>query len=404
MKMRYLAGLLMALIVPFAALAQSQPDSYYWEGFTAESWVKNTSYATVGVKAVNASNVYQVITAGTSEDADNAGPKTTSTDITDGTVHWKWVGTTAALGIDNTSTAGEVALAQTVPVKSRQLDSLTILASATGTSSDRVLTISCLAKDNTTVLYSFPTVAVAANAKVAVVMRANLRQDPDYIIPWKASTTYRLGERATNDSGKVYEVITAGASAASGGPTGVTADITDNAAHWKYVAVAGASPTGITYLNVTPCPRVKASMAAISAGAGITANLSIYGRRAAAGLTRQYSVDYESGSVGSGAALSSGLITTSKLESLQILTEATTTGRTLVVSCMSRDGVNILFSLANVTVAASNKYLLTYRLDANVPSTEAANVTHIPLELCPLMKASIAATGAASAKLAVYGR
>ena len=52
---------------------------------------------------------------------------------------------------------------------------------------------------------------------------------------WAASTAYVVGDRRTNDSGKVYECITAGTSAGSGGPTGTTSDITDNTAHWKYL-------------------------------------------------------------------------------------------------------------------------------------------------------------------------
>lgn len=55
---------------------------------------------------------------------------------------------------------------------------------------------------------------------------------------WVQSTAYVIGDRVNNDTGKIYECITAGTSAGSGGPTGTNADITDNTAHWKYVAAA----------------------------------------------------------------------------------------------------------------------------------------------------------------------
>lgn len=54
---------------------------------------------------------------------------------------------------------------------------------------------------------------------------------------WQASTAYVLGQRATN-TGKAYQVITGGTSAASGGPTTTAANITDNTVHWKYLGTA----------------------------------------------------------------------------------------------------------------------------------------------------------------------
>ncbi len=52
---------------------------------------------------------------------------------------------------------------------------------------------------------------------------------------WVADTVYSIGNRRTN-GGELYEVITAGTSASSGGPTGTGADITDNTVHWKHLA------------------------------------------------------------------------------------------------------------------------------------------------------------------------
>lgn len=53
---------------------------------------------------------------------------------------------------------------------------------------------------------------------------------------WAAGAPYALGERASNDTPiRVYQVITPGTSAGSGGPTGTNDDITDNTVHWRYV-------------------------------------------------------------------------------------------------------------------------------------------------------------------------
>jgi hypothetical protein len=52
---------------------------------------------------------------------------------------------------------------------------------------------------------------------------------------WEASVAYALNQQVSNDTGKCYKCITAGISAASGGPTGTGADITDGAAHWQYI-------------------------------------------------------------------------------------------------------------------------------------------------------------------------
>lgn len=51
---------------------------------------------------------------------------------------------------------------------------------------------------------------------------------------WAPTTAYVLGQRVKN-SGRVYQCITAGTSAGSGGPTTTAADITDGTAHWKHL-------------------------------------------------------------------------------------------------------------------------------------------------------------------------
>jgi hypothetical protein len=69
------------------------------------------------------------------------------------------------------------------------------------------------------------------------------RKSADAVGAWAGSTAYTVGQRVVNDTGKLYECITAGTSAASGGPTGTSQDITDGTAHWKYVQ---AQATGAT--------------------------------------------------------------------------------------------------------------------------------------------------------------
>lgn len=80
-------------------------------------------------------------------------------------------------------------------------------------------------------------------------------------LPWQASTAYVVGQNVSNDTSplKTYTCITAGTSAASGGPTGTGASITDGTATWQYQNPAGMSvfnsgtngnqvaATGITY-------------------------------------------------------------------------------------------------------------------------------------------------------------
>jgi hypothetical protein len=162
--------------------------------------------------------------------------------------------------------------------------------------------------------------------------------------------------------------------------------------------VPGTPPTNTTVWNTTLCPKMNVVMAS-AAG---TAQLDIMGRRQQVNANVQVS-SYESGSVIAGAALASGTIDTRRVESMVILVEATTTNRALVISCTNSAGTS-LFDFASFTVTAANKYLHQIRPDSPTPGSEPTNVTHYPLELCRYMKATVAAAGAASAKLAVYTR
>ena len=72
----------------------------------------------------------------------------------------------------------------------------------------------------------------------------------DIAVPWYASMAHVAGDQVTN-GGRVYQCITAGASAGAGGPTGRLQDITDGAAHWKFMGVVPTTTNqSSTYLTV----------------------------------------------------------------------------------------------------------------------------------------------------------
>jgi hypothetical protein len=53
---------------------------------------------------------------------------------------------------------------------------------------------------------------------------------------WVGSTAYVVGALVLNDTNKIYECVTAGTSASSGGPTGTGSAITDGTVVWNYLA------------------------------------------------------------------------------------------------------------------------------------------------------------------------
>lgn len=71
---------------------------------------------------------------------------------------------------------------------------------------------------------------------------------------WVALTPYVVGDRRSNSS-KSYICITAGTSAASGGPTTTVADITDGTAHWRYLG-AGTAAADVACESEDTGPKV----------------------------------------------------------------------------------------------------------------------------------------------------
>lgn len=56
------------------------------------------------------------------------------------------------------------------------------------------------------------------------------------VAAWAGTTAYALGDRRRNGTTqRVYQCITAGTSAGSGGPTSTSADITDGTVHWRFL-------------------------------------------------------------------------------------------------------------------------------------------------------------------------
>jgi hypothetical protein len=70
-------------------------------------------------------------------------------------------------------------------------------------------------------------------------------------VAWAASTTYKFGDLVLNDSGKTYVATKAGVSASSGGPTGLSAAITDGSVTWRYYPAPVWQPYGFDVPGLT---------------------------------------------------------------------------------------------------------------------------------------------------------
>lgn len=69
---------------------------------------------------------------------------------------------------------------------------------------------------------------------------------------WATGHAYVAGNRVTNNA-NVYQCITAGTSAGSGGPSGTSSNITDNTAHWEYLG-AGTGAVDVPFEAVAAGP------------------------------------------------------------------------------------------------------------------------------------------------------
>ena len=90
--------------------------------------------------------------------------------------------------------------------------------------------------------------------------------DTDVNWAWQLSTVYAVGDTVGNQDGNVYVCITAGTSAAAGGPATTSSDITDGTAHWMYYGAIPDNLTGYVYCYVYPgdCLRLLKIPAIVS--------------------------------------------------------------------------------------------------------------------------------------------
>lgn len=79
---------------------------------------------------------------------------------------------------------------------------------------------------------------------------------------WVGSTAYALNDYRTNGA-NIYKCVTAGTSAASGGPTGTGTAITDGTAVWDWYCVAGAN-IQLDALDITTGQNVTLNSATIT--------------------------------------------------------------------------------------------------------------------------------------------
>src|SRR5262245_27482960 len=112
--------------------------------------------------------------------------------------------------------------------------SLDALAALTGTfrvaASPSLATLTLTGTASTVVASGSQVKTASTGAVFATTASATITA----LAAWTASTAYIVGDRRSNAS-RSYQCITAGTSAASGGPNTTAADITDGTAHWTYL-------------------------------------------------------------------------------------------------------------------------------------------------------------------------
>ena len=192
------------------------------------AWAASTAY-TADTVATKGGKAYQCVTAGTS--AASGGPSGTGASITDGTVVWKY------MREDNIAPL-------TQEQYNSRWDQLAEYCDEKGMS---LYPCICTVEDfNAFSIGDFQNATVTA----AVVSSAEaLSKHPNVIgfdlfqeghdltgRVWTGSKAYYAGTYI-NNGGKSYKCLTSGTSAATGGPTGTAASITDGTVVWKYEGI-----------------------------------------------------------------------------------------------------------------------------------------------------------------------
>lgn len=113
------------------------------------------------------------------------------------------------------------------------LDNLCAMTGTIRNSATRSLVTLALTGVPTTVVAAGKVASVPSTAsKFSTIGSATIAA----VSAWAGATAYTIGQRRRNGgTQRVYQVITAGTSAGSGGPTSTAADIVDGTVHWRYL-------------------------------------------------------------------------------------------------------------------------------------------------------------------------
>lgn len=116
------------------------------------------------------------------------------------------------------------------------LDAVCILTGTTRKGAYASTAVLTLTGDPATLVPILSAVRVPAGTQFATLGPATLVA----LDPWIPTTPYALDDQVTN-GGNAYVCRTAGISAGAGGPTTTSVDITDGAAHWRYLGEGTAA-------------------------------------------------------------------------------------------------------------------------------------------------------------------
>ena len=95
---------------------------------------------------------------------------------------------------------------------------------------------------------------IVAAASTGVQFQTSIDATIASVSAWAPTTLYTAGNRVTNSS-KVYQCITGGTSAGSGGPTGSSPDIPDGTVHWTFLG-AGTGAVDVVMTSVLSGPVI----------------------------------------------------------------------------------------------------------------------------------------------------
>jgi len=163
---------------------------------------------------------------------------------------------------------------------------------------------------------------------------------PPTAAAWAINTIYASNAIVTNDAGKIYVCIaTTGnaTSAASGGPTGTAASITDNNVTWKYIGASISTATATSTYNSAN----TLTMDALNIGSGTSGTVSFPNNTAALIVTINNDV-----TVNAGASFTAGTQTNAVLHTLNIGGNISGTGTFNMTGSGTTKAVDVTFNNA----------------------------------------------------------